>query len=52
MDPGGQKGPKSVLLRKIELLFLRQTRELMFALKYLFFNVLTGNYHLRSGKNL
>ena len=52
VDPGSQKWPKSVLLRKFEKLFLTPAKELVFSLKNFYLTVLTGKYHPRPGKNL
>ena len=52
VDPGSQKWPKSVLLPKIEYLFLKPTGELILSLKHSSLNVLTGKSHQRPGKNL
>ena len=52
MDPGSQKWPKSVLLRKIEQLYLRPASEIIFSVKNFSLIVVTGIIHPRPGKIL
>ena len=51
LDPGSQKWPNLVFLQKIEQLFLRPTRELIFSFKKLLLECTNRKKHPRKEKN-